>query len=86
MNIDSIKGAVFSKTMWFNGALVVLGGIDWITAHQSMISIALAALKVPAAGPALVVIGAVGVFLRAITSKPLADKAPAPDRMPERFE
>ena len=68
--MDSIKGALLSKTVWFNGLLTILGGLDWITNHQSLI-----ATLFPQVGPVLAIVGPIGIILRFMTSKPLAEKA-----------
>lgn len=66
---DAIKGALVSKTMWFNCITMAIGGIDWITNHSILIG-----TLVPQSGVLLVIIGAVGTILRAITSQPLSEK------------
>ncbi len=60
--LDFLKGALQSKTMWFNGGLTILGLIGWITDHSSVI-LALA----PQMAPVLTIIGAVGMVLRVLT-------------------
>lgn len=78
--MESIKGALFSKTMWFNGALIALGGIDWIQSHSGIIAAVL-----PQTTPFIALIGAIGVVLRFVTTAPLAEKvAPAPAPVIER--
>lgn len=72
--MDAIKGALHSKTVWLMGIIPgVLGIIDMLTAN-SVVTSAILAL-VPGFGPVLAFLGALAVFLRAITTKPLAEKA-----------
>ena len=76
--MDSIKGALLSKTVWFNGALIALSGIDWLQSHGGVI-----AAVIPQASPILAVVGAIGIILRFITKTPLDEKinkAPVEER------
>lgn len=67
---DLLKGALFSKTVWFNGGVGLLGAIDWATNNAPVIS-----SFFPGSGPLLVVLAAVGTILRVVTNEPLAEKA-----------
>ena len=66
---DILKGALASKTMWLNRVVTILGAIDWASGHAILIG-----ALVPNSGPLLVILGAVGTILRAVTSKSLAEK------------
>lgn len=68
--IEQVKGAVFSKTVWFNGIVGVLGAITWIQDNALLVS-----AITPAVAPYMTAIGAIGVLLRFFTSKSLSDKA-----------
>lgn len=67
--MDAIKGALLSRTMWFNWIVTALGVADWAGAHAPLLS-----ALVPGIGPVLVVVGAVGTVLRALTSSSLSAK------------
>lgn len=72
-SMDALKGALQSKTVWLLGIVPgLLGIIDMLTSN-SVITSAILAL-VPGFGPVLTFLGALAIFLRAITSKPLAEK------------
>ena len=75
MNV--LKGMLQSKTMWFNGAVTLLGVIGWATDHSAIIT-ALA----PQVAPLLTVLGAVGMVLRVLTEGTPSWKAPVVDAIP----
>jgi len=71
--MDAIKGALQSKTIWLMGLIPgVLGIIDMLTQNSVVTSAILAFF--PGFGPVLTFLGALAVFLRWITTKPLAEK------------
>lgn len=73
--LETIKGALQSKTMWFSGGVTALGLIGWVQDHSTVI-LALA----PQLGPLLTVVGAVGMVLRVLTETTPAWKAPVEER------
>jgi uncharacterized membrane-anchored protein len=76
--MNLIQGMLQSKTMWFNGAVTVLGVITWATDHSVLIT-----TLAPQLAPILTVIGAVGMVLRVLTEKTPAwnaQGAPVEDR------
>jgi hypothetical protein len=63
-----MKGALKSKTVWFNVLLAVLGGLELMGAH-------LTTLWGPQVAAAIMLSGAVAnLALRAVTTQPLAEK------------
>lgn len=71
--MDQLVGALKSKTVWLLGIVPsVLGVIDMLTSN-SVITTAILAL-VPGFGPVLTFLGALAVFLRWMTVKPLDQK------------
>lgn len=66
---DAIKGALLSKTMWLNWAVTAAGALDWASSHSILIG-----TLIPGSGPLLVILGAIGTILRAITTSSLAEK------------
>jgi hypothetical protein len=70
--LETVKGALQSKTLWFNGAVTALGVIGWAQDHSAIIT-ALA----PQLGPLLTILGGVGMVLRVLTESTPAWKAPA---------
>lgn len=75
--MDVLKGMLQSKTMWFNGAVTLLGVIGWAQDHSVIIT-ALA----PQVAPLLTILGAVGMVLRVLTESTPAWKAPVEDAKP----
>ncbi len=63
-----IKGALKSKTIWWNVLLAVLGGLELIGAHLTTLFGAQVAAAVLAAG------AMANIALRAITTQPLSEK------------
>ena len=62
------KGALKSKTVWFNVLLAILGGLELMGAH-------LTTLWGPQVAAAIMLSGAVAnLVLRALTTKPLSEK------------
>jgi hypothetical protein len=69
MELSTLKGAIRSKTVWFNVALAMLGGLELIGSHLTV----LFGSQVSAAVLAL---GAMAnLALRAATTQALAEKA-----------
>ena len=63
-----IKGALKSRTVWFNVLLAILGGLELMGAH-------LTTLWGPQVAAAIMLSGAVAnLVLRALTTKPLSEK------------
>ena len=63
-----LKGALKSKTVWFNVLLAVLGGLELMGAH-------LTTLWGSQVAAAIMLSGAVAnLVLRALTTKPLSEK------------
>ena len=63
-----IKGALKSRTVWFNVLLTILGGLELMGAH-------LTTLWGPQVAAAIMLSGAVAnLVLRALTTKPLSEK------------
>ena len=63
-----IKGALKSKTIWWNVALALLGGLELIGAHLTTLFGAQVAAAVLAIG------AMTNIALRVITTQALADK------------
>jgi hypothetical protein len=63
-----LKGALKSKTVWWNVLLAVLGGLELIGAHLTTLFGAQVAAAVLAAG------AMANIALRAITTQPLSAK------------
>lgn len=74
MNKDALLGALKSKTVWVFGTSGVLGAFDWLANNGELVQGVLAALGVGSPAAVMAVLGAIGVVLRAVTNKPLADK------------
>lgn len=68
-NWKSIKGALRSKTMWWNVFLAVLASLELVGAHLTTL------LGPQVAAVILLVGGVVNMVLRKVTTMPLADKA-----------
>jgi hypothetical protein len=63
-----IRGAIKSKTVWFNVLLAVLGGLEFMGAH-------LTTLWGPQVAAAIMLSGAMAnLALRAVTTQPLSEK------------
>jgi hypothetical protein len=63
-----IQGALKSKTVWWNVALAVLGGLELIGSH-------LTTLFGPQVSAAVLAAGAIAnLALRAVTTQPLSEK------------
>jgi hypothetical protein len=63
-----LKGALKSKTVWWNVLLAVLGGLELIGAH-------LTTLLGPQVAAGILAAGAMAnIALRAITTQPLSEK------------
>jgi len=63
-----IRGAIKSKTVWFNVLLAVLGGLELMGAH-------LTTLWGPQVAAAIMLSGAMAnLALRAVTTQPLSEK------------
>ena len=69
MLFRSLAGALKSKTMWINGVLTAGAVADVLVNNSGVISTVF-----PAAGPAIALLGVANMVLRAVTTKPLADK------------
>ena len=67
--MDALKGALQSKTVWFNSIAGFLGMLDWIQGHAGIISALL-----PQAAPLVAIVGGVNIILRTITTKSLTEK------------
>jgi hypothetical protein len=67
--MNTLAGALRSKTIWFNVALLALGLADWIASSAPLIS-----SIAPNSGPVLSVIAVVGGILRMVTTQGLGDK------------
>ena len=67
--MELIAGILKSKTMWFNGLLLLAGLTDWIAQATPLIS-----STFPGSGPLLAIVATVGVVLRFVTNTPLAEK------------
>jgi hypothetical protein len=63
-----VKGALKSKTIWWNVFLAVLGGLELVGAHLTTLFGAQVAAAVLLAG------GLANLALRAITTQPLSQK------------
>jgi hypothetical protein len=63
-----IKGALKSKTVWWNVFLALLGGLELVGAHLTTLFGAQVAAAVLLAG------GLANLALRAITTQPLSQK------------
>jgi hypothetical protein len=63
-----LKGALKSKTVWWNVLLAVLGGLELIGAHLTTLLGAQVAAGILAAG------AMANIALRAITTQPLSEK------------
>jgi len=63
-----IKGALKSKTVWWNVTLAVLGGLELIGAHLTTLFGTQVAAAILAAG------AMANIALRAITTQPLSQK------------
>ena len=68
MNIDSLKGALRSKTIWWNVLLAVLGGLDLLGAHLTTL------FGTQVAAAILLVGGMANLALRTVTTQPLSEK------------
>jgi len=68
MNIDSLKGALRSKTIWWNVLLAVLGGLELLGAHLTTL------FGTQVAAAILLVGGMANLALRTVTTQPLAEK------------
>lgn len=73
--LETLKGAVQSKTMWLGGGVTVLGVLGWVQEHSALIL----ALQ-PQLGPILAVLGPVMMILRVLTEKTPAWKPPVEER------
>jgi len=63
-----IRGAIKSKTVWFNVLLAILGGLELMGAH-------LTTLWGPQIAAAIMLSGAMAnLALRAVTTQPLSEK------------
>ncbi len=63
-----IKGALKSKTIWWNVLLAVLGGLELIGSHMTV-------LWGQEVAAAILMVGALAnLVLRAITTQPLSEK------------
>jgi Zn-dependent protease len=63
-----IKGALKSKTVWWNVLLAVLGGLELIGSHMTV-------LWGQEVAAAILMVGALAnLVLRAITTQPLSEK------------
>lgn len=63
-----IKGALKSKTIWWNVLLAVLGGLELIGSHMTV-------LWGQEVAAAILMVGALAnLILRAITTQPLSEK------------
>lgn len=62
------KGALKSKTVWFNVLIAVLGGLELLGAHLTTL------FGTQVAATILLVGGLANLALRAITTKPLSEK------------
>lgn len=69
---DALRGALASKTVWTFGAVSTLGFIDWTQNNAGLIAAIL-----PEAGPLLMILGGVGIILRALTKESLPEKGEA---------
>ena len=68
MNIDSLKGALRSKTIWWNVLLAVLGGLELLGAHLTTL------FGTQVAAAILLVGGMANLALRTVTTQPLSEK------------
>ena len=68
MNIDSLKGALRSKTIWWNVLLTVLGGLELLGAHLTTL------FGTQVAAAILLVGGMANLALRTVTTQPLSEK------------
>ena len=68
MNIDSLKGALRSKTIWWNVLLAVLGGLELLGAHLTTL------FGTQVAAAILLVGGMANLALRTVRTQPLAEK------------
>lgn len=63
-----MNGAFKSKTMWFNAAIAILGVLEM---QQAALTKYVGAEHI---GLVMLVLGAVGAFLRVVTTSALSDK------------
>lgn len=63
-----LKGAVKSKTVWFNVLIAVLGGLELLGAHLT------ALLGTQVAAAILLTGGIINLALRAVTTQALSEK------------
>jgi hypothetical protein len=63
-----IKGALKSKTVWWNVLLAVLGGLELLGAHLTSLFGTQVAASILLAG------GLANLALRAVTTQPLSEK------------
>jgi hypothetical protein len=71
INWKTLKGALRSKTMWWNVFLAVLASLELVGAHLTTL------LGPQMAAVILLVGGVVNMVLRRITTMPLSEKAPS---------
>lgn len=63
-----LKGALKSKTVWFNVLIAVLGGLELLGAHFTTL------FGTQVAAAILLVGGIANLGLRAVTTQPLSEK------------
>lgn len=63
-----LKGALKSKTVWFNVLIAILGGLELVGAHLTTLFGTQVAAAILLAG------GLANLALRAVTTQPLSEK------------
>jgi hypothetical protein len=75
MSKEALLGALNSKTMWIFGSTGIVGLFDFIANHGALVQSVLAAAGIANPAAVMAILGAVGVILRTVTSKPLSEKS-----------